>query len=84
VLPTAAERERVLAEALAPELLDDAPLPMGLPMTFTRGLETEVDCEPDELIALALLLEPDDWAKAEPPRITNAVAVRNSVLMSVS
>ena len=52
VLPTAAEREddRVLEVAFAPELLDEAPLPIGLPITFTLGLETDCDCDPDAVL----------------------------------
>jgi hypothetical protein len=67
LLPTAADRaaERVLDTALAPELLDEAPLPMGLPITFTLGLDTDVDCDPDAVFTVALLFEPEfefDWA----------------------
>jgi hypothetical protein len=61
LLPTAAEREvdRVFALALAPEVLDDAPFPIGLPITLTFGLDTEDDCDPEEFIAVELLLEPE-------------------------
>ena len=56
VLPTAAAREadRVLEVAFAPELLDEAPLPIGLPITFTLGLETDFDCDPDAVFTVAL------------------------------
>jgi hypothetical protein len=60
VLPIAADPEldRVLAVALAPDVLDEAPLPIGLPITLTLGLATEDDCEADELIAVDRLSEP--------------------------
>jgi hypothetical protein len=65
-LPTAAEREleRLDEVDFAPEVLDEAPLPIGLPITFTRGLETDDDCEPDEVLTVVVLFEPefDVWA----------------------
>ena len=80
VLPTAAEREddRVLEVAFAPELLDEAPLPIGLPITFTLGLETDCDCDPDAVFTVALdpEFEFDAWAKAGPHSVANAVAAR--------
>src|ERR1700722_9117452 len=85
LLPTAAafEAERVLAVALAPELLDDAPLPIGLPITFTRGFEIDCDCEPDVVFTFALLSDPDCefWAAAASPSIASAVAARRICLI---
>jgi hypothetical protein len=54
VLPTAADREaeRVLAVARAPEVLDELPLPIVVPFTFTLGLEIACDCELDPLMAV--------------------------------
>jgi hypothetical protein len=80
VLPTAAEREadRLLEIAFAPELLDEVPLPIGLPMTFTFGLETEAACEPDVVFTVALdpEFEFEFWAKAGPHSIAIALAAR--------
>ncbi|MDR3536094.1 MAG: hypothetical protein P4L71_06305 [Acetobacteraceae bacterium] len=58
----AEEDERVFAVEVAPETLDDAPLPIGLPMTFTLGSETADDCEPDELTAVELEPDVEVWA----------------------
>jgi hypothetical protein len=56
--------ERLDEVDFAPEVLDEAPLPIGLPITFTRGLETDDDCEPDEVLTVVVLFEPefDVWA----------------------
>jgi hypothetical protein len=87
VLPTAdaCEADWVLALALAPELLDEAPLPIGLPITFTLGLDIEVDCDPDELIAVELDPEFDVelWAWAAPLSSANAVAASSMCLIDV-
>jgi hypothetical protein len=56
--------ERLDEVDFAPEVLDEAPLPIGLPITFTRGLETDDDCEPDEVLTVVVLFDPefDVWA----------------------
>lgn len=51
------ELERVLALAPAFEYEDDAPLPIGLPMTLTFGLDTDEDCEAEEFVAVEVLPE---------------------------
>jgi hypothetical protein len=61
-LPTADDWDRdwVLAVARAPELLDEAPLPIGLPITFTRGFDIEEAVDADELVADDWLFAPDE------------------------
>jgi hypothetical protein len=83
LLPTAVDR--VFETALAPELLDDAPLPIGLPITLTFGLEIACDCDPDVVVTAALLFDPDCevCAKAPPLSIANAVAARSMFLIEV-
>jgi hypothetical protein len=88
LLPIAADWDRdwVLAVARALELLDDAPLPIGLPITFTRGFETEDDSDPDELVAVDVDPEfaVEFCAWAAPPSIANAVAARRMCLIDVT
>ncbi|HTI84015.1 MAG TPA: hypothetical protein VL614_26480 [Acetobacteraceae bacterium] len=46
------------------DVLDEAPLPIELPITFTRGLDTEDDCEPEDVLTVVVLFDPevDVWA----------------------
>jgi hypothetical protein len=84
-LPTAedCDRDWVLAVARDPELLDEAPLPIGLPITFTRGFDIDDEVDADELLAEDWLFDPDVdvWAKAVPLSIANAVAARSMCLI---
>jgi hypothetical protein len=52
-------------------------------MTFTFGLETELDCEPEVVSTVAPLVEPEFevWAKAAPHRMVNAEAAKRNDLM---
>jgi hypothetical protein len=65
-LPIAAEREleRLDDADLDWDVLDEAPLPIELPITFTRGLDTEDDCEPEDVLTVVVLFDPevDVWA----------------------
>jgi hypothetical protein len=61
-LPTAddCDRDWVLAVARAAELLDEAPLPIGLPITFTRGFDIDEEVGADALVADDWLFDPDE------------------------
>jgi hypothetical protein len=73
----------VLATDLAPEVLDEAPLPTELPVTVALGLETADDWDPDELVALLAEPEFEVCAKATPLSMANADAVRSKRLTEI-